>query len=85
MDGYRDDPDIDRLAREVASLEGSTPADAVRHALEDRRAALSRIGAKARRKDVAKARAAIEALQSMPIIDPRNHDEIMYDENGLPR
>jgi antitoxin VapB len=80
------DPEVHRLAREVAAATGETMTEAVKAALRERLARL-------RRADEAERRRRYEAImefgrwfRSLPVADPRSPDEILdYDENGLPR
>ena len=80
------DPEVRRLAREVAEMTGETMTNAVKQALRDR---LDRL--KAERKPGRGERAALlmefgRRFSQLPVEDPRPVDEILdYDENGLPR
>lgn len=79
-----EDPEIDRLAGEVAKLTGESPTEAVRKALVER---LER-----ERSDQAEEPGLAERLleigrhcASLPDLDTRSPDEIIgYDEHGLP-
>lgn len=80
------DPEVHRLAREVAAATGETMTEAVKAALRERLARL-------RQADEAERRRRYEAIMEFgrrwreaPVVDPRPFDEILdYDENGLPR
>ena len=79
------DPDIDRLANEVATLTGESPSEAVRIALAER---LER--ERLRRRDGGGLAQRLLAIgrhcASLPDLDPRSPDEIVgYDEHGAPR
>lgn len=75
-----EDPEIDGLAHEVAQLEGSTVAEAVGRALKERRAELLR------REEIDRKVRQIQAeVAALPVLDPRDHGEMLYDEDGLPR
>ncbi len=78
---YLDDPELDRVAREVARLEGVSLAEAVGGALLEKRARLLA----AKEEKLRKVRARLQKLHAMPILDPRSPDEILYDEDGLPK
>jgi antitoxin VapB len=78
---YLKDPDVDKLAREVATMEGISITEAVGNALLDRRAKLLA----AREDKLRKVDARLVRLRAMPVLDPRSLDEILYDENGQPR
>lgn len=73
-----DDPELDRLARELADATGVSVAEAVRDAV---RAKLAACGG-GRRKDPAAVDAALRRLRAMPVLDDRTPDEIIgYHEN----
>ena len=80
------DPEIDRLAREVARLTGESPTEAVRHALAERleRERRRRGGGAS---DIARRLDALaRACAALPDIDPGSPEEIIgYDEHGVPR
>jgi antitoxin VapB len=76
-----DDPDIDRLAQELAEVEQVSVKEAVERALRARLAHERAIQEKRR-----KIRELQERVKSYPIYDDRTPDEIIgYDEFGLPR
>jgi antitoxin VapB len=78
-----DDPEVDRLARELAAQTGETIEQAVLKSLRERLAA-ARKAAEADRM-VEEAMAIGRHFSSLPVLDPRTPDEILgYDENGLP-
>jgi antitoxin VapB len=78
---YLKDPEVDRLARELARVEGATLTEAVARAIRER---LERIAdAKAARR--ARVEAGLAKLRAMPFLDARDPDEILYDEHGLPK
>ena len=75
-----DDPEADRLARQLAELTGESIDRAVTNALRD---------GLARQEEITRVRARIKEIQrrvaALPVLDPRSPDEIIgYDENGLP-
>jgi antitoxin VapB len=75
------DPELDRLARELADATGVSVEEAVRDAVE---AKLKACGAPG--KDPSAVAAALRRLRAMAVLDDRTPDEIIgYDENGLPR
>lgn len=80
MDTLMRDQSLEALAEEVARLEGSSVADAVRRALEQRKARLEEITAKERALD-----ALLAEVRKAPVRDPRDPDEAYYDEIGAPR
>ena len=76
-----DDPDIDRLAQELAEVEHVSVKEAVERALRARLAHGQAIQEKRR-----KIRELQERVKGYPIYDDRTPDEIIgYDEFGLPR
>ncbi len=78
------DPEVYRLAREVANLTGETLTDAVRHALRERLARELQL-----RPDplwIEKLREISDRCAARPVIDPRSDNELVgYDEFGIPR
>lgn len=78
---YLKDPEVDRLARELARIENTTMTEAVARALRERleRAADAKAAKRAR------VEARLAKLRAMPVLDPRDPDEILYDEHGLPK
>jgi antitoxin VapB len=78
---YLKDPEVDRLARELAGLERVTITEAVARALTERRQRLLDAREAKRRKVEAR----LQRIWALPIRDPRDPDEILYDEDGLPK
>lgn len=78
---YLKDPEIDRVARELAKLEGTTLTEAVSRALADRRERLL-ADREARKKRIGKL---LEEIWALPVLDRRQPDEMLYDEDGLPK
>ena len=75
-----DNPEVDRLAAELADLTGEPIDQAVVEALREQLE---------KQKKIARELAAIHEIQrrfaSLPVLDDRTDDEIIgYDENGLP-
>ena len=80
------DPEADRLAREVAQVTGKSLTQAVAAALREK---LDREQAKPKAKTIERQVDEIMAIarrfSSLPVLDPRSPDDILgYDENGLP-
>jgi len=77
------DPEAERLAREVARRTGETMTGAVVTALRER---LAREQRKSRDVDalVEEVMAIGRHCASLPVLDDRNPDDILYDEHGLP-
>jgi antitoxin VapB len=75
------DPELDRMAQQLADATGVSVEEAVREAVK---AKLKTCGVP--RKDPAAVEAALRRLRAMPVLDERTADEIIgYDEYGLPR
>ncbi len=79
--------DTEELARRVAVKTGKAPEVVIREALEERARDEGVIVPRpAKKLDMEKIRAIIEHTASLPILDPRNPDEIIgYDEFGIPK
>jgi hypothetical protein len=78
---YLKDKEVDALARELAELESKNLTEAVREALREKRDRL----VKAREAKRRRVRETLERIWALPVLDDRPHDQILYDENGLPR
>ena len=78
------DPEVDRLAREVAARTGETLTAAVAVALKER---LARLKGRRRRRPLREELRDIgRRCAALPTLDDRPADEIVgYDERGLPR
>ena len=78
------DPEVDRLAREVAARTGETLTAAVAAALRER---LARLKGRRRRRPLRDdLREIARRCAALPTLDHRSADEIVgYDERGLPR
>lgn len=75
--------EAERLARELAELKGETITEAILVALRERRA---RHRAEAPPGTLTKALLALgRRYRRRPLVDQRTPDEILYDDNGLPR
>lgn len=80
------DPEVHRLARDVATATGETITEAVKQALRERLTKISTVSAAERERRLAAIEDVVRRFQSLPELDPRTPDEILdYDENGLPR
>ena len=73
----------EKLARELARETGESLTTAIRRALEER---LERVeGRRSPRDKLRLARAALQRVDALPVLDARPADEILgYDEHGLP-
>lgn len=83
-----DDPELDRLARELADATGVSVAEAVRDALRAKLAACGEVETKPTKKDIDwdEVDRILDRVAKLPVLDDRTPDEIIgYDENGLPR
>lgn len=80
------DPEVHRLARDVAAATGETMTEAVKQALRERLTNLRTLSAVERERRLAVIEEVVRRFQALPVVDPRTPDEILdYDENGLPR
>lgn len=78
------DPDVDRMARELAADSGESITAVIKRALSDLRA--KRPSTAEQR--LARAQKILDRLDALPVVDPRSSKEILdelYDENGLPK
>lgn len=83
-----DDPELDRLTRELASATGVSVAEAVQEAVWAKLAACGKMEPKPKKKEIdwAAIREIQRAFREAPVLDDRTPDEIVgYDEHGLPR
>jgi antitoxin VapB len=77
------DPDVDRLARQLAHITGESITKAVHVAVRDRLEREQRRRGKAL--DRAKIDEIVAQLTAIPVVDDRSPDELIgYDERGLP-
>ncbi|MBI1180364.1 MAG: PSK operon transcription factor [Alphaproteobacteria bacterium] len=75
------DPEIDRLARELARLTGTSATEAIRQALSEKIATLQ----KPKKASLEELMRIAEAVDRLPILDPRDPDEMLCDEFGIPK
>lgn len=76
-------PETRRLATELSRLTGESVTEAVTVALRER---LERARQTRSRNGLAKRLLAIaEEASRLPVLDPRDPDEMLYDEDGLPK
>ncbi len=78
---YLKDPEVDRSVRELAALERCSITEAVGRAVEARRKQILDEREEKRRRVEAR----LARIRELPILDPRDHAEMLYDEDGLPR
>jgi hypothetical protein len=76
-----DNPEVDRLAGELAWLEHVSPAEAVERALREWHQRLVDERAERDRR----IRATLERIWALPVYDDRSPDEMLYDEDGNPK
>ena len=80
-----DDPDIDRLAQELADATGVSVEEAVRDALTSKHAECVKTAPKTQEIDWAEVDRILDRVAQLPVLDARSPDEIIgYDEHGLP-
>ena len=76
-------PEVERLTNELASITGETKTDTVYHALQFRMDIVLRQKRKRRMAD--RLMEIANHCASLPVLDSRSAEEILYDEHGLPR
>ncbi|MGH6909616.1 MAG: type II toxin-antitoxin system VapB family antitoxin [Phenylobacterium sp.] len=76
------DAETDRLVRQLADVTGLRITDAVRSAVAEK---LARELRRRDRGSLDRVRAIVRAYQAKPVVDPRQPEEMLYDEQGLPR
>ena len=80
--------EVARLARRLADATGTSVDEAVAEALRVRLAAVDEEAAAAERRLTAMRAALVEIrkeLATLPVLDPRPLEEMLYDEYGLPK
>ena len=84
MSLYIRNEEADRLARELAARTGLSLTDVVTAALRER---LERTPPKPRTRGekLAFVRAIQDRVAALPVLDPREPDDMLYDEHGLPK
>ena len=74
--------DAEKLAADLAALTGENKTDAVINALKDR---LSVVRQQKRKRHVLdRLNEIAKHCASLPVLDKRNPDDLLYDEQGLP-
>ena len=77
------DPETDRLARELSAATGETITQAVNTALRDRLQNLSGRSTKSTDEYIARIEEITARVAALPVLDPRSPDEILgYNEHG---
>ena len=79
-------PDVVRSVKRLSELTGLSATQAVKQAVEEAlTAAETRHRHNPRGLDLEKIDALLKRAHSLPILDHRHPDDILYDEDGLPR
>ena len=78
---YLKDPEVDRLARELAQRERVSITEAVERALRER---IGRLAAE-REEKYRRTLKLIEEIRALPVYDDRPLEETLYDEDGNPK
>lgn len=73
------------MARELAKLTGENLTQAVTNAIKERLELERQRSVEKRRGISDKLRLLVDEYQSLPLLDTRSHDEILYDDDGLPK
>ena len=76
-----ENPEVDRLANELARLEHASLAEVVERALRERHRQI----VDDRTERDRRIRALLEEIWALPIYDDRSPDEMLYDEDGNPK
>ena len=76
-------PEAEKLASDLAALTGESKTEAVRKALQDRLALMKRRRSKRRLAD--RLDEIAKHCASLPFLDRRTPEDMLYDEHGLPR
>ena len=80
------DPELDRLAQELADATGVSVEEAVRDAVKAKLMECEKPAPRKKEIDWAAIREIQRAFREAPVLDDRTPDEIIgYDERGLPR
>lgn len=84
MSLYIRNEEADRLARELAARTGESLTDVVTTALRER---LERTPAKLKtyEEKMAFLKEVQERIAKLPVLDPRDPDDMLYDEYGVPK
>lgn len=76
------DPETDMLVRRLAKMTGEKITDAVKTAVKER---LDRQERLHQRGSIERIMAIAREYASLPVVDPRTPEEMLYDEYGLPK
>jgi len=77
------DPETDRLARELSAVTGETITQAVNAALRERLESKVKAVHKSREERIARIEAIVDRVAALPVLDRRSEDEILgYNEHG---
>ncbi len=74
-----------RLAQELSRLTGENMTQAVNQAIRERLDRLNMSRQKSRRHRLEEILAIADQCAALPELDPRHPDEILYNEQGLPK
>jgi len=78
------DPETDKLARELSAATGETITQAVKTALRERLQSVAPVRKKSKEEYIAGIKAITDRLALLPILDTRSEDEILgYNEHGF--
>jgi antitoxin VapB len=78
------DPETDRLARELSAATGETITQAVNNSLRARLRTVSNVPRRSKEEIIAAVEKITAELALLPVLDHRSPDEILgYNENGL--
>jgi antitoxin VapB len=74
--------ETEKLAADLAALTGETKTEAVTKALKDR---LEQVKRRRSKRRLAELDQIAKHCASLPVLDRRNSEDMLYDEHGLPR
>ena len=78
------DPETDRLARELSAVTGETITQTVNNALRERMRVVVPVVEQSKEEYIARIEAIVADLAKLPVLDNRSPDEIIgYNEYGL--
>ena len=75
------DPETDELVRRLAEMTGEKITEAVRISVKERLDREQQVRGKASLEEIM---AIAREIASLPVVDPRSPEEMLYDEHGLP-
>lgn len=78
-------PEVERIAREVSQMTGETITGAILTALKARQQLLQKQKERDFQKWKSEINEIVNRVAQLPVLDNRSHEEMLYDEMGLPK